>query len=580
MRGTFQKILGLAIILCLILFIGCERKNHTPLVPLTPLGPDSGETGITYNFSTSTYDPDEDSISYQFDWGNSDTSNWNDFVGSGSSITMAKSWTDTGNYTVRARAKDNKDAISAWSDGQTINIVLFTPVMPNRAPDIPAKPDGPGAGIADTMYSFTTSTIDSDNNFVSYQFDWGNSDTSNWSDFVASGKPITMSKSWSETDIYSVKARAKDMFNATSEWSAPCSIAILIKWRYKTDDHIYSSPAISSDGTIYFASDDYYLYALNPDGSLKWRFYVGDHDEYSSPVIGPEGTIYFGAYNYFFYALKPDGTLRWQYSIGGGVLPSPAVGPDSTVYFSSYDGFLYALNSDGSLKWRSEVGDVFRSAVSIGPDRTIYFIDATHLYALNPDSTLKWQYPADSVKKSTINPANDFLPSSPSIDADGTIYCSLSDDYFYAINSDGTLKWHFLLGNLARSSPTVGLDGTIYFGANDKNLYALNSDGLLKWKYATRSNVYSSPAIGSDGTVYFGSNDDYLYALNPDGTLKWRCDLVRDIRSSPTIGSDGTIYFGSGDDFFYAIHGTGQLANTPWPKYRHDLRNTGNFSSK
>jgi outer membrane protein assembly factor BamB len=580
MRGTFQKILGLAIILCLILFVGCERNNHTPLVPLTPLGPDSGETGITYNFSTSTYDPDEDSISYQFDWGNSDTSNWSNFVASGSSITMAKSWADTGNYSVRARAKDNKDAISAWSDGQTINIVLFIPVTPNRAPDIPAKPDGPGIGLVDTMYSFTTSTIDSDNNFVSYQFDWGNSDTSNWSDFVASGKSVTMSKSWSETGIYLIKARAKDMFGATSDWSAPCSIAVLIKWRYKTEGDIYSSPAISDDGIIYFTSDDYYLYALNPDGSLKWRYYVGDHDEFSSPVIGPDGAIYIGTYTSLLYAINPDGTFKWQYGTGSGVLPSPAVGPDSTIYFSSYDGFLYALNSDGSLKWRSEVGDVFRSAVSIGQDRTIYFNDATHLYALNPDSTLKWQYPADSVQKSIINPNNDFLPSSPSIDADGTIYCSLSDDYFYAINSDGTLKWRYQLGNLSRSSPTIGFNGTIYFGSNDKNLYALNSDGSLKWQYRARSYIYSSPAVISDGTICFGGRDDYLYILNSDGTLKWRGDFARDVVSSPTIGSDGTIYFGSGDEFFYAVYGTGQLANTPWPKYRHDLRNTGSVSGK
>jgi outer membrane protein assembly factor BamB len=578
MRGTFKKIIGLALILSAILFFSCKRKNHTPLVPLTPLGPASGDTGITYHFSTSTYDPDEDSISYQFDWDDGDTSAWSDLVPDGVSYMMYKSWSAIGNYMVRARAKDNKDAISDWSNGQSIDIVLYTP--PNNSPDIPSKPNGPESGIPDTIYSFTTSTTDPDHDLVSYQFDWSDGDTSNWSDFVASGNSVVMSKSWSAASIYSVKVRAKDTVGAISDWSAPCSIAIVIKWRYKTDGDIYSSPAISVDGIIYFTSDDYYLYAMYPNGSLKWRYYVGIHDSYSSPVIGPDGTIYFGSYTNLFYALNPDGTLKWHYAIASGVLPSPAVGPDSTIYFSSYDGFLYALNPAGNLKWRSGVGDVFRSAVSIDPDRTIYFNDATHLYALNPDSTLKWQYPVDDVQKPIIIKKDDFFISSPSIDDDGTIYCSLSDEYFYAINSDGTLKWRYQFGSVAHSSPTINQDGTIYFGANDKNLYALNSDGSLKWQYKTRSSIYSSPTIGSDGSIYFGSKDDYLYGLNSDGSLKWRYEFVRDIVSSPTIGSDGTIYFGSGDEFFYAIYGTDQLANTPWPKYRHDLRNSGSFNGK
>ena len=42
-----------------------------------------------------------------------------------------------------------------------------------------------------------------------------------------------------------------------------------LKWKYKTDDFIESSPAIDSNGTIYVGSYDNHLYAINPDGSLK-----------------------------------------------------------------------------------------------------------------------------------------------------------------------------------------------------------------------------------------------------------------------------------------------------------------------
>jgi len=70
----------------------------------------------------------------------------------------------------------------------------------------------------------------------------------------------------------------------------------------------------------------------------------------------------------------------------------------------------------------------------------------------------------------------------------------------------------------------------------------------------------------------------YFNALNPDGTLKWSYPTDCDIYSSPAIGPDSTIYFGGHDGYLYAIQGSGQLANTPWPKFRHDSKNTGRFS--
>jgi outer membrane protein assembly factor BamB len=87
--------------------------------------------------------------------------------------------------------------------------------------------------------------------------------------------------------------------------------------------------------------------------------------------------------------------------------------------------------------------------------------------------------------------------------------------------------------------------------------------------------VNSSPAIASDGTIYVGSEDGSLYALNPDGTLKWGYDASSAVNSSPTIGSDGTVYVGSESGNLYAIKGASVLTNSPWPKFRHDLKNNG-----
>jgi len=104
-----------------------------------------------------------------------------------------------------------------------------------------------------------------------------------------------------------------------------------------------------------------------------------------------------------------------------------------------------------------------------------------------------------------------------------------------------------------------------------------NPRGSLKWKYKTSSSIESSPAIGSDGTIYVGSYDNHLYAIKPDGSLKWKYETDSYIYSSPAIGSDGTIYVGS-YDYLYAIQGESEgLADTSWPKFRKNNRNTGNY---
>ena len=74
------------------------------------------------------------------------------------------------------------------------------------------------------------------------------------------------------------------------------------KWKFKTEDHIKSSPAIGSDGTIYIGSEDYNLYAINPDGIKKWEF-LTENEIWSSPVIGSDGTIYIGSHDNHLYAV-------------------------------------------------------------------------------------------------------------------------------------------------------------------------------------------------------------------------------------------------------------------------------------
>uniref|UniRef100_A0A7C6A8F3 PKD domain-containing protein n=1 Tax=candidate division WOR-3 bacterium TaxID=2052148 RepID=A0A7C6A8F3_UNCW3 len=206
-----------------------------PNKPTITSGPSTGAVGMTYDFTTSTTDPYGDDIAYQFNWGDNTQSDWSGFVRSGEPITLSKSWSSAGTYLVKARAKNTHGIASAWSDPHSITIVT------NNPPNKPMAPSGPSSGEPESLYNYTTSTTDPDGDSISYQFDWDDQTQSGWSDFLPSGTPITMSKSWAIPGTYWVKARAKDNKGAISDWSDGKQVTISGTWHLATPSAQWSA---------------------------------------------------------------------------------------------------------------------------------------------------------------------------------------------------------------------------------------------------------------------------------------------------------------------------------------------------
>jgi len=96
--------------------------NNPPMVPSSPSGPTTGFTNFSYNFSTSTVDPEENHIYYLFDWGNNNTASWKGPYFSGATCSISYSWNKTGTYVIKTKAKDIDDEESNWSQALTIKI--------------------------------------------------------------------------------------------------------------------------------------------------------------------------------------------------------------------------------------------------------------------------------------------------------------------------------------------------------------------------------------------------------------------------------------------------------------------------
>lgn len=264
-----------------------------------------------------------------------------------------------------------------------------------------------------------------------------------------------------------------------------------------------NAAAIAADGTLYIGDRANRLWAINPDGTTKWSFAVGnDGDVNTSPAIAPDGTIYMaGTFNGVVHALSPDGDLLWRLPLGSAVsYSSPAVAADGTIYIGTVRGQLVAISPAGVLQWQALIRSSIRfGSPSIGADGTIYVGSKAGISAVSPAGDILWQ-----------NETPGYVATAPAIATDGTIYVAAHEGLF-ALAPDGSNEWSIQTGERFRSSPAIGADGTIYTTAGNR-VVALNPDGTELWQFGLRRVVLAAPAIGPGGVLYVAADGFYSFA--------------------------------------------------------------------
>jgi len=101
------------------------ENNNPPDPPNKPTGPNIGQVGMSYTFSTSGIDYDGDRIQYRFDWdsrGNHDYSSWTSLDTSGHTNSINHLWDQIGTYLIEAQTRDEHGLKSSWSHGLEITI--------------------------------------------------------------------------------------------------------------------------------------------------------------------------------------------------------------------------------------------------------------------------------------------------------------------------------------------------------------------------------------------------------------------------------------------------------------------------
>ncbi len=253
-----------------------------------------------------------------------------------------------------------------------------------------------------------------------------------------------------------------------------------VKWSYDFQaeltysTYFHSTPALGADGTVYCMKGGT-LFALTPDGGKKWQVRLDGGYQPKSPVIGADGTIYVTGYgNGYqegpgFYALNPDGTTKWK-AAGSSTSEAAMIGLDGKIYANPYE-----FTPAGDLVWTGASYAGGESAVR-GLDGTLYSGGNGQLYSLSAAGAPgfngsigmnAWHWDGRTV---------------PAVDASGMIYYYSSNTVF-AVTSAGSVAW-VCSGPLAfvtpwvifTGIPTVGPDGTVYAAFSD-GLYAIQGSG-------------------------------------------------------------------------------------------------------
>lgn len=412
-------------------------------------------------------------------------------------------------------------------------------------PNIQATYEGFPISINTYTLDFSTNYI-KDSTFSQNDAIWGkyqgNINNTGVTDYVG---PLFNQSSWGNDNIASFGSAVIDsegrIFVGGNDGYLYClNSQGLVIWRYGTTSKIICTPTIGADGNVYFTNwMDSMAYCISPEGKLIWKYHLGDYNTGSSPVFGLDNRLYLITSNSIYstmYIFK-EGKLIENHTIPFISGSTPIVAEDGSLYMVSADHELVIVNFDGSLRSATYIDKDYpnvifsnnqntQTSVSLGSDGIVYVINYVRSYHSESFSTI-------SNGKS----------------ATGYTY------YYYAVNAyylNGTCKWSMTRYVTDFKSefrePVSGTPsyykGVLYITGNN-NLIAVNaSNGQFLWmkEIAHSDSTASSPLISGNEILYVTSAN-MVYAFKLNGDLLWQYEIKGSpvSYSSPVLDNNGTL---------------------------------------
>jgi outer membrane protein assembly factor BamB len=251
------------------------------------------------------------------------------------------------------------------------------------------------------------------------------------------------------------------------------------KWAFDQSKGIWlGSVAISAD-SIYAASGDGKVYALDLKGQKRWDTLISKHALWSAPVTDGK-LVFISTLEHEIVALDAQtGKQSWKVKLDASVIASPAITADGLLYVGTLSGNLYALKTtDGSKVWQAALdGNIWSTPVVDGDSLYIGTSKGAlgKLYALKTaDGQVIWAH--DEVRA---------IVASPLVLADQIIYVT-ETGHIQSLNKDNSPKWQAdIEGAKIYTAPILAGDLIIVAPMQAQFiLAAYDQNGVQKWTFA------------------------------------------------------------------------------------------------
>ena len=377
------------------------------------------------------------------------------------------------------------------------------------------------------------------------------------------GSTVYMMRSLSGSDVAALVAY--DAASGSQKWMVDLSVAMQGASPTAQAKDIFSSPAVDDNGNVYMivrdlqseADRNLYTISVSADGSLRWAV----------PVATPGSNLY---------------------------ATTPAIAADGSIFIAHRDGKVGSLTPDGEYTEYPSTGlSNITSGVAISRSGMVYVTggNSLGLFGYNPSTDVSWTYNTNFGGASSAL-IGALKSTTVAIGADGTVY-SVSDatsgGIIFAVDGvTGAEKWAYTtVGAIPDGGVALGADGTVYASGGEylastpsAGIYAINPDGTLKWHYPSTAAVQTSPIVDSRGYIHFVDAEATYYVLTAEGELFSSLSLGDACASSPVMDANGNLYVAVNANGQFQVvcassKGDSYATDSPWPMRGGNPQRTG-----
>lgn len=393
-------------------------------------------------------------------------------------------------------------------------------------------------------------------------------------------------------------------------------------WSFQMTDQVtnldrFTEPAIGPDGTVYVghnpspSATEGTLYAINPDGTLRWSEVVpfsadywgsGKMRGFRTPAVAPDGNIVFpcGA---ALYSYSPDGERRWMRTLPyrdpryGSASPTPPIiSADGKIYCGEATSGMHRIDPEtGAILWQFGYveGEVDFTGAGVGAltvgGTVLFFANSIHpIWELNPDGSL--------ARPSTFGPgATNYFNLPPAVSSTGRIVTAgrpyNRDSFYHVVEPGGSVVgFDRPPANYPGTSipPVIGPNQELVFTDMNGTLRCLSERLTLQW--ALEGFADQAPLLAADDTIFAVTGDPAspaIKVLSLAGVEQYEIkNRMRDpapislayvgdsVGYAPiiaplarlTLSPDGVLYAVPNNGKLYAFHAGTSISSSDWPK--------------